>query len=97
MVLGWAGLGMVLATGIIIPATWRFPGAAALLPVTGAAIFIVSGFKPVPSDVRLLLALANLSFALYLWHWPVLIFEMGTPSARFPNLRTGVAIDAPLH
>ncbi|WP_211305366.1 SGNH hydrolase domain-containing protein, partial [Crossiella equi] len=53
-----------------------FPGTAALVPVFGAAALVLAGDRGIgrflaTSPMR---AAGRLSFAWYLWHWPVLVF-----------------------
>ena len=53
-----------------------FPGAAALLPVIGAALVIWSGTGAVTwlhrgLSWRPIVAVGLLSYSLYLWHWPI--------------------------
>ena len=43
--LGWAGLAMVVASGLIFDETTKFPGMAALLPTLGSALVIASGLR----------------------------------------------------
>jgi peptidoglycan/LPS O-acetylase OafA/YrhL len=80
--IGWIGLALILLCGIVIPVTWPFPGPAALVPVLGAAMVILSGAQPVRGGVQALLSvpplqrIAAVSFTVYLWHWPLLIFAM---------------------
>ncbi len=56
-----------------------FPGAYALLPCVGAALVIHSG-RGEDTFVRRVLALRPLvfvgliSYSLYLWHWPIIVF-----------------------
>jgi hypothetical protein len=60
--------------------TTAFPGTAALLPVTGAALVLAAGARPSRWGVGALLSLrpfpsiGKLSYAWYLWHWPCLVF-----------------------
>lgn len=57
-----------------------FPGYAALLPVLGTAAIILAGRTSGPlslnrlSDHPAIQAVGNLSYSLYLWHWPILTF-----------------------
>jgi peptidoglycan/LPS O-acetylase OafA/YrhL len=78
--LGWAGLLAVVAAAVWYSSATRFPGYAALLPAAGAAVLIVAGAgaeTPRLSAGRLLSTapmryVGDRSYALYLWHWPVL-------------------------
>ncbi|WP_229929153.1 acyltransferase family protein [Kitasatospora xanthocidica] len=77
--LGWLGLAAVLAPLFLYDRTTPFPGAAALLPVLGTAAVLLAGHHP-PGRAdaggllaaRPLRAAGRLSYAWYLWHWPVL-------------------------
>lgn len=56
-----------------------FPGAAALLPCLGAAAIIGAGTAGPSLAGRLLswkpvVFIGQISFSLYLWHWPVIVF-----------------------
>ena len=56
-----------------------FPGAAALLPCVGAGLIIYAG-EPGPSFLKSALSfqplvfIGVLSYSLYLWHWPLIVF-----------------------
>lgn len=73
--LGGLGLALVLVAAAAQPRLGRFPGLPALLPVAGAALILL---QPTQGVVRYLLSnrpmvwLGELSYSLYLWHWPVL-------------------------
>ncbi len=70
----------VIASAIFFSAATAFPGASALLPTFGTAAMIAGG-TPVEGEARTYPVLGhpvavwfgNISYALYLWHWPVLI------------------------
>lgn len=74
-----SALGFVLVLGSVtlIDTALPFPGAVALAPCLGAACIILGGAR---TSVGRLLGLAPLrylgliSYSLYLWHWPVLVF-----------------------
>ncbi|HYR05562.1 MAG TPA: acyltransferase family protein, partial [Gallionella sp.] len=84
----WFGLGLVLASFVVIEKNYAFPGAWALLPTLGAACLIYAGESAWPNrqvlSLRLLVWVGLISYPLYLWHWPLLTFvrimESGTPS-----------------
>lgn len=73
------GLSMIAAAVFLYSEETRFPGAAALLPCLGAALVIgfgqqsTSGAKQLLSN-RYIAFLGLISYSLYLWHWPVLVF-----------------------
>ncbi|MEY2399089.1 MAG: hypothetical protein QOJ00_2263, partial [Actinomycetota bacterium] len=76
----WIGLTAIVAAALLIGPSTPFPGSAALLPVLGTAAIL--GFGDMPGDVGSKWALGNpiatyfgrVSYSMYLWHWPVLIF-----------------------
>lgn len=83
-----AGLAAIVAAAAGLDGTRHYPGAWALIPVTGAALLIASGSDGFVN--RRLLAwrpmvwIGLISYPLYLWHWPLLAFarlwQAGEPS-----------------
>ncbi|MFD7905548.1 acyltransferase family protein [Kitasatospora sp. NPDC059747] len=76
-IVGWGGLAAVVAPVLLYDHTTPFPGTAALLPVLGTAAVLLAGPGAAPDAGRLLgtrplRAAGRLSYAWYLWHWPVL-------------------------
>ncbi len=78
--LSLAGLAGVLGATVLINRDTPFPGWEALFPATGAALLILVGLdgRP-PIFSRLLQAppavfIGKISYSLYLWHWPILVF-----------------------
>ncbi len=77
---GWVGLGVVLGTALVVTKTGHplFPGFVAVIPVLGTVAVIVAGCVGAPDGPVLLLKARPLqwigarSYAIYLWHFPLL-------------------------
>ncbi len=82
LVLGWAGVVGVAICGLVLRVGSVFPGYLALWPTVAAALVIAAGTTGSAFGAdrvlgsRALVYLGNLSFALYLWHWPVLLLYL---------------------
>lgn len=80
VVLGWGGLIALLVCGMVLDVRGGFPGYLALWPTLACAAIVWAGTEPTrfgPSallSVKPLRKLGTWSYALYLVHWPVLIF-----------------------
>jgi peptidoglycan/LPS O-acetylase OafA/YrhL len=76
---GWAGLAVIAGSTLLITADAAFPGWIAAVPVLGAVLVLGAGHSPARWSSARLVALRPLqwlgdqSYALYLWHWPVII------------------------
>ncbi|MET8521979.1 acyltransferase family protein [Nocardioides sp. NPDC004968] len=74
----WTGLALVVTCGFVMDGADHFPGPLALWPVAGA-LLVMAGSTPSPRGPRRLLEtrplrfVADISYELYLWHWPLLI------------------------
>jgi peptidoglycan/LPS O-acetylase OafA/YrhL len=79
-VLSWVGLAAILIAAFAYTAATPFPGSAALLPVLGAIAVIRAGAPAsrwAPTAVLGLTPIqfvGNVSYSVYLWHWPLLVF-----------------------
>jgi peptidoglycan/LPS O-acetylase OafA/YrhL len=76
----WAGLGLILFSIFFYTKETRFPGLAAMPPCLGAALIIFSGRTGATLIsrglvVRPVVFIGLISYSLYLWHWPVLVFS----------------------
>jgi peptidoglycan/LPS O-acetylase OafA/YrhL len=84
-VLAGAGLAAILASGVLYTSKTPFPGAAALLPCLGAAAIIYAGRASHGTYVgrflssRPVVFIGLISYSLYLWHWPLLMFAEYVP------------------
>jgi peptidoglycan/LPS O-acetylase OafA/YrhL len=101
VVLGWAGVAMMLACGVLLQVQQQFPGYVALWPTLAAAAVIVAGRTDSRAGVDRwlsaapLLRLGEASYALYLWHWPVLVLWLivaDKPSAGVPDGAVVIAV-----
>ncbi|MBL1079129.1 acyltransferase [Nocardia sp. 2] len=90
-VCAWAGIAAIVACGWLVNGSAVFPGPAALLPVLATVALILSGAGLTtdrqPRLNRLLatgpmVRLGSYAYALYLWHWPILIFYLGERHER---------------
>ncbi len=74
------GLALILVACLRYYPTTVFPGVAALPPCIGAALIIVAG-REQPSwvgralSLRPIVFVGLISYSLYLWHWPVIVFQ----------------------
>lgn len=78
-VLATIGLALVLAGFTFINSATLFPGVPALLPVLGAVLMLYSGQSGNSFLFRILswkpfVAIGVISYSLYLWHWPLIVF-----------------------
>jgi peptidoglycan/LPS O-acetylase OafA/YrhL len=72
------GLVAVVGSAFVYSDATPYPGAAAALPVVGAAILIASGCGPRRRTERILgepmlQCIGRVSYSWYLWHWPMLV------------------------
>ena len=77
--LAWGGVAMMLAAAFLLSEATPFPGVVALLPTLGAVAFILAADPDGPLSLRRLTharpvqLIGDTSYAMYLWHWPVLL------------------------
>ena len=77
--LSWGGLFAILCAVFFYDSETRFPGFTAILPCVGAALVIWTNGHRLNSVGKLLalrpvVFIGLISYSLYLWHWPVLVF-----------------------
>ncbi|HTU72921.1 MAG TPA: acyltransferase family protein [Trebonia sp.] len=77
--LGWAGIAMIVASQFVLTGSTAFPGWIALLPVAGTLALIAGGSSQGRlgpwrlTSARPMAFLGDISYSLYLWHFPVII------------------------
>jgi peptidoglycan/LPS O-acetylase OafA/YrhL len=73
------GLALILAAALLYTDRTQFPGVTALAPCLGAALLIASSETGVSIGgwllgLRPLVWVGLMSYSVYLWHWPVMVF-----------------------
>ena len=76
--LGWVGLAGIVAATFLIRADMPFPGYIALVPVLSTALVILADSRGRTSVLTLLSLrpvrfLGDISYSVYLWHWPLIV------------------------
>ena len=80
VVMGWIGTIGLITCGAVLPVEKAFPGFLALWPILSGALVIIAGRTDHKFAVdrlltsKPLLNMGNISYALYLVHWPLLVF-----------------------
>ncbi len=74
-----AGLLLIAAGIVFLTKDAKFPGYWALLPTIGAFLIISAGAETWPNrrilSSRPFIWIGLISYPLYLWHWPILVFS----------------------
>jgi peptidoglycan/LPS O-acetylase OafA/YrhL len=103
-VLATVALGAVLSCGALIDGVHEFPGPWALVPVGAAMLMILVGANlqggsggrlPLPNRLlatRPLVELGTMAYALYLWHWPLLIFWLSYSGHKHAGFVEGAVL-----
>ncbi|SHK76528.1 Peptidoglycan/LPS O-acetylase OafA/YrhL, contains acyltransferase and SGNH-hydrolase domains [Nocardiopsis flavescens] len=99
LALGWAGLAALVLCGVLLQVSTAFPGFAALWPTLAAAA-VIAAASPAGGAVgadrllssRPLRYLGSISYALYLWHWPVLVFYLAATGRELATPQGGAAV-----
>ena len=92
--LGWVAIAL---SALLFSSLTPFPGYAAALPVLGTVSVLISNTDRWASPLSSLLRnpgvqwLGDVSYSLYLWHWPLIVFAPYLLS-RHPSLLDRVAI-----
>jgi peptidoglycan/LPS O-acetylase OafA/YrhL len=95
-IVGVAGVALIGASVGLLQAWRPFPGLAALPPCLGAACIIHAG--AMPTWITRLLSLKPIvfvgliSYSLYLWHWPVMVYARNLLSGDPNPIQTSALI-----
>jgi len=91
--LGWLGA-WIEPSGRVA----NYPGLATILPTLGAVLVIGSGLLAPAALLTRALSLGpvvfigRLSYALYLWHWPLLVYARMLPFDVTPGTKSAIAL-----
>ena len=79
-VASWSGVILIAAALALLDKGKHFPGWWALLPTTGTVLLLTAGpraaFNRHVLSHRVMVFYGSISYPLYLWHWPLLVFPM---------------------
>ncbi|WP_082501933.1 acyltransferase family protein [Williamsia sp. Leaf354] len=102
-----AALGLIVTCGWWIVGVESYPGPLALVPVLATLAIIWSGATATQRGDRVAMPVVNrglasrfpvwlgsISYALYLWHWPLLIFYLAWRQKNSASFVEGVALIA---
>ena len=96
--LGWCGLLALLLCGLLVDVRGAFPGWIALWPLGAAALVLLAGDTGHPLSVDRILStrpariLGDISYALYLVHWPLLTITLALLGREQASFGVGAAL-----
>ena len=100
---GWLGVALIVSCGFVLDGSALFPGPWALWPLAGLMLVLASGGPqggdqdPNSTAAKVLSHgvfawIGNHAYALYLWHWPLLIFYLELAGKERPTILDGLAV-----
>lgn len=97
--LGWLGLGVVISAGLAFGPDSAYPGWRALIPTIGTGLVLAAGGQTARGatgflTTRPLQALGRVSYAWYLWHWPILLLGISLYGDRSMLVRVVLALSS---
>ncbi len=98
--LAWVGLGLIASAAVTLSGSSAFPGTVALVPVLGAVLLIACGSDAARSGPwrltsnRPMVFVGDISYSLYLWHWPVIVLWQSYSGGRIGLLDGPVLVAA---
>lgn len=80
--IAWLGVGIIMFSGFFVDGLNLFPGPWSLVPLSGVVLVLVGSGSTSRFSVAKILNMrpvkftADISYGLYLWHWPILVFYL---------------------
>jgi peptidoglycan/LPS O-acetylase OafA/YrhL len=100
---GMAGLALIVGSAALLNEATPFPGLSAVPACLGAALVLWSGKGRDPAATAVLrtppaVGVGLISYSLYLWHWPALIFarEFAQRDLKFAETAAALALSVAL-
>ncbi|SDS27855.1 Peptidoglycan/LPS O-acetylase OafA/YrhL, contains acyltransferase and SGNH-hydrolase domains [Paraoerskovia marina] len=93
----WTGIALIVGSAVVMSGSTPFPGWAAGVPVVGAALVILAdvtrgrGSPRLVGDLRPVQWVGDISYSLYLWHWPIVVLAPFVVAGN-PDLLDRIAI-----
>jgi peptidoglycan/LPS O-acetylase OafA/YrhL len=100
LIASWVGLGAIATAAVTYSAVTPFPGYHALVPVLGTALVLAGGATGSRwgarrvLDTRPMRWFGDISYSLYLWHWPFLLLPESYLARKLTLVECGVATGA---
>ncbi len=95
---GWTGIAALLACGIVLDVSTMFPGWIAIVPLAAAGAVVIAGHSGRRWGVDAVLStrpaafVGDISYALYLVHWPILVIWLHHSGQARAGLLDGLAV-----
>ena len=97
-VLAWSGIGLLMATQGAYMDAKAFPGFYAVVVVMAAAMLVLAGpnawFNRKVLSNPVVVYVGKLSYPLYLWHWPLLVFARLLGDGQWSSFHRNLAVVA---
>lgn len=99
-ILGVVGILLIALTGVFLNGSDQFPGAWTLVPLSGAVMLVLAGASGQPVGItrvmesRPMVELGGISYALYLWHWPLLVLALNWSGKPKVSVALGLGVIA---
>jgi peptidoglycan/LPS O-acetylase OafA/YrhL len=88
----WAGIAAIAVSVTVFSSTLQYPGWLAIVPVGGTALAIAGGVSAGRTGPEVILGtqpflwIGDLSFSIYLWHWPILTIANQDATKPLPGV-----------
>lgn len=94
---GWSGVVALVLAAVFYTSRLPFPGYEALLPTLGAAALLharteAGSLLGRVLSTRFFQYIGDVSYSLYLWHWPVVVFYPLVTGNQASSLQGGVVV-----